>query len=73
MCDDKSNNDTSTSSRDGEYLPPVYPKEEELGEYYFESDALALRENKDYQMLLHTLVRLQAQRAKAVKVSSGFG
>lgn len=69
MCDNKPSNTTSTSSREGEYLPPVYPKQEELGEYYFESDALALRENRDYQLLLRALVRLQAQRAKAVRVS----
>ena len=49
--------------------PALLPKdEEECGDYYFETDCLALRENLDYQQLLKTLVKLQAQRIKAVKV-----
>uniref|UniRef100_A0A0P4X1U2 Uncharacterized protein n=2 Tax=Scylla olivacea TaxID=85551 RepID=A0A0P4X1U2_SCYOL len=53
---------------DSDYLPALLPKdEEECGEYYFETDCLALRDNLDYQRLLKALVKLQAQRVKAVK------
>lgn len=56
-------------SEASEYLPPLVPKdEEEIGEYYFESDPLALKDNLDYQRLIKALVKLQAQRVKAVKV-----
>ncbi|XP_050738987.1 ZZ-type zinc finger-containing protein 3-like isoform X1 [Eriocheir sinensis] len=49
-------------------FPPVVPEnEEEVGEYYFESDPLALKDNVDYQQLIKALVKLQAQRVKAVK------
>uniref|UniRef100_A0A087X556 ZZ-type zinc finger-containing protein 3 n=1 Tax=Poecilia formosa TaxID=48698 RepID=A0A087X556_POEFO len=34
--------------------------------YYFESDHLALKHNKDYQRLLQTIVVLEAQRAQAI-------
>lgn len=55
-------------SETSEYLPPLLPKdEEEVGEYYFESDPLALKDNLDYQRLIKALVKLQAQRVKAVK------
>lgn len=54
-------------------FPPVVPEnEEEVGEYYFESDPLALKDNVDYQQLLKALVKLQAQRVKAVKVRSMY-
>ena len=42
---------------------------DENSEYYFESDPLALKGNSDYQQLIQTLVKLQAQRTKAVKVN----
>lgn len=48
-------------------LPPLPGADEEVGEYYFESDPLALKDNSDYQQLIKAMVRLQAQRAKAVK------
>ena len=35
--------------------------------YYFESDHLALKGNKDYQNLLRTIALLEAQRTKAIK------
>ncbi|XP_047473792.1 ZZ-type zinc finger-containing protein 3-like isoform X3 [Penaeus chinensis] len=50
-----------------EDLPSLSPAGDETGEYYFESDPLALKGNPDYQLLMKTLVRLQAQRSKAVR------
>lgn len=55
-----------------EDLPSLSPAVDEIGEYYFESDPLALKGNPDYQLLMKTLVRLQAQRGKAVRVSYFF-
>ncbi|XP_011155329.2 ZZ-type zinc finger-containing protein 3 [Solenopsis invicta] len=43
-----------------------YPNEEE-NEFYFESDHLALRGNKDYSAFLKTIVILEAQRARAIE------
>lgn len=37
-------------------------------EFYFESDHLALKENKDYRALLKTIVMLQVQRTQAIQV-----
>lgn len=50
-----------------ESLPSLPGADEEVGEYYFESDPLALKENPDYQQLIKAMVKLQAQRTKAVK------
>ncbi|XP_067108727.1 ZZ-type zinc finger-containing protein 3 [Osmerus mordax] len=41
-------------------------EEEEPDVYYFESDHLALKHNKDYQRLLQTIGVLEAQRAQAI-------
>lgn len=41
-------------------------EEEEPDVYYFESDHLALKHNKDYQRLLQTIGVLEAQRTQAV-------
>lgn len=43
--------------------------EDEDDLFYFESDHLALKGNKDYSELLKTLFILQAQQQKAIKVS----
>ncbi|KAG7165577.1 ZZ-type zinc finger-containing protein 3-like [Homarus americanus] len=51
-----------------EDLPPLADIDEEVGEYFFESDPLALKDNPDYQQLIKAMVKLQAQRAKAVKI-----
>ncbi|KAK7074873.1 ZZ-type zinc finger-containing protein 3 [Halocaridina rubra] len=49
-------------------LQPVFmDDEEDTSEYYFESDPLALKGNADYQSLLKALVKLVAQRSKAIK------
>ncbi|KAM9325268.1 ZZ-type zinc finger-containing protein 3 [Gastrophryne carolinensis] len=41
-------------------------EEEEPDVYFFESDHMALKHNKDYQRLLQTITVLEAQRAQAV-------
>ncbi|XP_078075070.1 ZZ-type zinc finger-containing protein 3 [Mustelus asterias] len=41
-------------------------EEEEPDVYYFESDHVALKHNKDYQRLLQTIAVLEAQRAQAI-------
>ncbi|KAG5285529.1 hypothetical protein AALO_G00004410 [Alosa alosa] len=41
-------------------------EEEEPDVYYFESDHLALKHNKDYQRLLQTISVLEAQRTRAI-------
>ncbi|KAM9845161.1 ZZ-type zinc finger-containing protein 3 [Aulostomus maculatus] len=41
-------------------------EEEEPDVYYFESDHLALKHNKDYQRLLQTIGVLEAQRTQAI-------
>lgn len=40
---------------------------EEPSEFYFESDHLALKGNKDYTTLLKTIVILEAQRVQAIE------
>ncbi|XP_052790772.1 ZZ-type zinc finger-containing protein 3-like [Mya arenaria] len=40
--------------------------EEEKESYYFESDHVALKDNRDYQVLLRTIALLEAQRIQAV-------
>lgn len=40
---------------------------EEQNEFYFESDHLALKGNKDYTAFLKTIVILEAQRVQAIK------
>ncbi|XP_051868397.1 ZZ-type zinc finger-containing protein 3 isoform X2 [Pristis pectinata] len=42
-------------------------EEEEPDVYYFESDHVALKHNKDYQRLLQTIAVLEAQRAQAIQ------
>lgn len=41
--------------------------DEEESEFYFESDHLALKGNKDYCALLKTIVILEAQRTQAIE------
>ncbi|XP_068095286.1 ZZ-type zinc finger-containing protein 3 isoform X2 [Hyperolius riggenbachi] len=45
---------------------PAEEEEEEPDVYFFESDHVALKHNKDYQRLLQTISVLEAQRAQAV-------
>jgi hypothetical protein len=37
-------------------------------EFYFESDYLAIKSNKDYRKLVRSILILQVQRAQAIKV-----
>jgi len=43
--------------------------EDGADEFYFESDYLALKSNKDYRKILRTILILQVQRSQAIKVS----
>ena len=61
MCDDEEKRSVSSSADKNE-------TDNELNQdYYFESDHLALRGNKDYYNLLRTVCLLEAQRTVAVK------
>jgi len=54
-----------STSQNGEY------QDEDLnnaGEFYFESDHLALKGNVDYLNLLKTIAILEGQRTKAIQV-----
>lgn len=46
---------------------PLIIQEDNL--FYFESDHLALKGNKDYSDVLKTIFILEAQQSRAVKVS----
>lgn len=48
--------------------PPKSDIEDENDLFYFESDHLALKGNKDYSELLKTLFILQAQQVRAIQV-----
>ncbi|XP_069837624.1 ZZ-type zinc finger-containing protein 3 [Dendropsophus ebraccatus] len=47
-------------------IQPAEEEDEEPDVYYFESDHVALKHNKDYQRLLQTISVLEAQRSQAV-------
>ncbi|XP_051855342.1 ZZ-type zinc finger-containing protein 3 isoform X1 [Antechinus flavipes] len=47
--------------------------EDEPDVYYFESDHVALKHNKDYQRLLQTIAVLEAQRTQAVQDLESLG
>ncbi|KAJ8667294.1 hypothetical protein QAD02_008956 [Eretmocerus hayati] len=52
------------------FEPSVFGEEKILDPndcFYFESDHLALKANKDYRELLRTIVTLQAQRSQAIR------
>merc|ERR1712130_407555 len=42
-------------------------KVDDICEFYFESDHLALKENKDYHALLRTLVILESQKIQSIQ------
>ncbi|XP_069497770.1 ZZ-type zinc finger-containing protein 3 isoform X2 [Ambystoma mexicanum] len=48
-------------------------EEEDPDVYYFESDHVALKHNKDYQRLLQTIAVLEAQRTQAVQDLENLG
>ncbi|XP_075688985.1 ZZ-type zinc finger-containing protein 3 isoform X2 [Rhinoderma darwinii] len=47
-------------------IQPAEEEDDEPDVYYFESDHVALKHNKDYQRLLQTISVLEAQRSQAV-------
>ena len=47
-------------------MDDIKNSEEDDDQFYFESDHLALRGNKDYTSLLKTIVILEAQRSQAI-------
>lgn len=73
----ESRNNPSTTTETSEERPPTstsqngeYQDEDSntAGEFYFESDHLALKGNVDYLNLLKTIAILEAQRTKAIQV-----
>ncbi|XP_077133667.1 ZZ-type zinc finger-containing protein 3 [Ranitomeya variabilis] len=54
------------STKDSGGVQPAEEEDEEPDVYYFESDHVALKHNKDYQRLLQTISVLEAQRSQAV-------
>ncbi|XP_078264291.1 ZZ-type zinc finger-containing protein 3 isoform X2 [Rhinoraja longicauda] len=55
------------SRENGSQLSREEDEDEEPDVYYFESDHVALKHNKDYQRLLQTIAVLEAQRAQAIQ------
>ncbi|XP_034232129.1 ZZ-type zinc finger-containing protein 3 [Thrips palmi] len=51
----------------GDVIPNGIEEDDEPDEFFFESDHLALKGNKDYLSLLKTLAILQAQRSRALQ------
>ncbi|XP_076004465.1 ZZ-type zinc finger-containing protein 3 [Genypterus blacodes] len=58
--------ETSKEPRCSQAVEEEEEEEEEPDVYYFESDHLALKHNKDYQRLLQTIGVLEAQRTQAI-------
>ncbi|XP_036410638.1 ZZ-type zinc finger-containing protein 3 [Megalops cyprinoides] len=56
----------STKETAGSQMAEEEEDEEDPDVYYFESDHLALKHNKDYQRLLQTISVLEAQRTQAI-------
>ncbi|XP_073501365.1 ZZ-type zinc finger-containing protein 3 [Phyllobates terribilis] len=56
----------SPSTKDSGSVQPAEEEDEEPDVYFFESDHVALKHNKDYQRLLQTISVLEAQRSQAV-------
>ncbi|KAM4641055.1 ZZ-type zinc finger-containing protein 3 isoform 1-T2 [Discoglossus pictus] len=55
------------SAKESSSVQTAEEEEEEPDVYYFESDHVALKHNKDYQRLLQTISVLEAQRTQAVQ------
>lgn len=56
----------ATSAKESGSVLPAEEEDEEPDVYFFESDHVALKHNKDYQRLLQTISVLEAQRSQAV-------
>ncbi|XP_053103916.1 ZZ-type zinc finger-containing protein 3 isoform X3 [Hemicordylus capensis] len=61
------------SAKESANLHAVEEDEEEPDVYFFESDHVALKHNKDYQRLLQTIAVLEAQRTQAVQDLESLG
>nr|XP_003223122.1 PREDICTED: ZZ-type zinc finger-containing protein 3 isoform X2 [Anolis carolinensis] len=61
------------SAKESANLHAVEDEEEEPDVYFFESDHMALKHNKDYQRLLQTIAVLEAQRTQAVQDLESLG
>ncbi|XP_044288250.1 ZZ-type zinc finger-containing protein 3 isoform X1 [Varanus komodoensis] len=61
------------SAKESANLHAVEDEEEEPDVYFFESDHVALKHNKDYQRLLQTIAVLEAQRTQAVQDLENLG
>ncbi|XP_054837971.1 ZZ-type zinc finger-containing protein 3 isoform X1 [Eublepharis macularius] len=61
------------SAKESASLHAVEDEEEEPDVYFFESDHVALKHNKDYQRLLQTIAVLEAQRTQAVQDLESLG
>ncbi|XP_050163244.1 LOW QUALITY PROTEIN: ZZ-type zinc finger-containing protein 3 [Myiozetetes cayanensis] len=61
------------SAKESANIHPAEEDEEEPDVYYFESDHVALKHNKDYQRLLQTIAVLEAQRTQAVQDLESLG
>ncbi|XP_048352805.1 ZZ-type zinc finger-containing protein 3 isoform X2 [Sphaerodactylus townsendi] len=62
-----------SSAKESANLHAVEDEEEEPDVYFFESDHVALKHNKDYQRLLQTIAVLEAQRTQAVQDLESLG
>uniref|UniRef100_A0A8D0GT19 ZZ-type zinc finger-containing protein 3 n=1 Tax=Sphenodon punctatus TaxID=8508 RepID=A0A8D0GT19_SPHPU len=62
-----------SSAKESANLHGAEDDEEEPDVYYFESDHVALKHNKDYQRLLQTVSVLEAQRTQAVQDLESLG
>ncbi|XP_074858897.1 ZZ-type zinc finger-containing protein 3 isoform X2 [Carettochelys insculpta] len=62
-----------SSAKESANLHAAEDDDEEPDVYYFESDHVALKHNKDYQRLLQTIAVLEAQRTQAVQDLESLG
>ncbi|XP_016834918.1 ZZ-type zinc finger-containing protein 3 isoform X2 [Cricetulus griseus] len=61
------------SAKESASQPPAEEEDDDPDVYYFESDHVALKHNKDYQRLLQTIAVLEAQRCQAVQDLESLG
>jgi hypothetical protein len=69
-CNSSTNTETSEGSPTSTSQNEEYQDEDSnnAGEFYFESDHLALKGNADYLNILKTIAILEAQRTRAIQV-----
>ncbi|XP_005998983.1 ZZ-type zinc finger-containing protein 3 isoform X2 [Latimeria chalumnae] len=66
-------NEYLSSAKENASLPGVEEEDDDPDVYYFESDHVALKHNKDYQRLLQTIGVLEAQRKQAIQDLEALG